>query len=155
MIIYYSFFFFYSLKNRIIHYFRPSLFTIHFFTHYSLFIIKRPLFTNHYTPSKGNKTRTQQYMSKTLSSLDKSFSRILGPTRQRAYGKAADPDWVDHQACTFVFKYTCNCSNGNHLVPSTFNLLGKTYEKIANMKNLQLFLAKNTGSMQKLDSWRC
>ena len=37
-------------KNRIIHYFRPSLFTIHyFFAHYSLFIIKkRPLVTNHY-----------------------------------------------------------------------------------------------------------
>ena len=39
-------FFFNSLKNRIIHYFRPSLFTIHyFFTHYSLFIIKKGLYS--------------------------------------------------------------------------------------------------------------
>ena len=47
-------FFFNSLKNRIIHYFlgsHYSLFMI-FLAHYSLFIIKRPLFTNHYTSSR-------------------------------------------------------------------------------------------------------
>ena len=35
-------FFFHPLKNRIIHYFRPSLFTIHYFlANFSLFIIKK------------------------------------------------------------------------------------------------------------------
>ena len=50
-------FFFNSLKkSRIIHYFRPSICTIHYFlAHYSIFIIKRPLFTNEYTPSRPSK----------------------------------------------------------------------------------------------------
>ena len=43
--------FLYSLKIGLFIIFRPSLFTIHYFlAYYILFIIKRPLFTNYYTP---------------------------------------------------------------------------------------------------------
>ena len=48
-------FFFNSLKKKwIIHFFRPSIFTIHdlFCLLFTIHYKKGPLFTNHYTPSK-------------------------------------------------------------------------------------------------------
>ena len=54
-----------SLKNRIIHYFRPPLFTIHYFwAHYSLFILKKGHYSLIIIPHPDPLISTHRFLDK-------------------------------------------------------------------------------------------